>query len=86
MYWSKEIQKNTKKCKICKIVQYVHVMHFYKNALNPLFWAFGGWAQILMDTLGYRFFWILGKFLGSKYPSIQKKTCFYAKLPDTWDS
>ena len=26
-----------------------------------------------MDTLGYRFFWILGKFLGSKYPSIQKK-------------
>ena len=44
---------------------------------------------VVIDTLGYSwipFFWILGKFLGSKYPSIQKKTCFYAKLPDTWDS
>ena len=44
------------------------------------------YSWILLDTLGYRFFGILGKFLGSKYPSIQKKTCFYAKLPDTWDS
>ena len=34
---------------------------------------------MVIDTLGYfwiPFFWILGKFLGSKYPSIQKKHVF----------
>ena len=44
---------------------------------------------VVIDTLGYSwipFFldtWQIFGIQVSKYP---KKTCFYAKLPDTWDS